>query len=160
MTTNLHLDRRLARRTVLRGAATAAAAAGTVGLFGTSAFATPEKATEMMTKLLGGATPKEGRVTLTMPQIAENGNTVPLTVSVESPMTDKDYVKAVHILADGNPEPAVASFGFTPASGKAEVSTRMRMAKTQNILAVAEMSDGSAWMTKTEVKVTIGGCGG
>jgi len=147
------------RRDVLRGAA-AFAVAGTVVLSVRPAAATPEKAMELVTKLTGGKTPSEGRITLTMPQIAENGNTVPLTVAVDSPMTDKDYVKAVHIVADGNPEPAVASFGFTPAAGKAEVSTRMRMAKTQNILAVAEMSDGSAWMTRTEVKVTIGGCGG
>nr|WP_225890033.1 thiosulfate oxidation carrier protein SoxY [Indioceanicola profundi] len=151
--------RAVKRRDVLRGAA-ALAAAGTVVLTLRPARATPEKTAEVMGKLIGGKTAKEGRVTLTMPQIAENGNTVPLTVSVESPMTEKDYVKAVHILADGNPEPAVATFGFTPQIGKAEISTRMRMAKTQNIWAVAEMSDGSAWMTKTEVKVTIGGCGG
>jgi len=148
------------RRSVLRGATGMAVAVGTAGLFSSPTFATPEKATEFMGTLIGGKTPKEGRVTLTMPQIAENGNTVPLTVSVDSPMTDTDHVKAIHVIADGNPEPAVASFGFSPAAGKAEVSTRMRMAKTQNIWAVAEMSDGSAWMTKTEVKVTIGGCGG
>lgn len=155
-----HPDLRLGRRAVIRGAAAAAVAAGSAALFTRPAFATPDKAAELMGKLIGGRTPQEGRVTLTMPQIAENGNTVPLTVVVDSPMTDKDYVKAVHVLADGNPEPAVASFNFTPLSGKAEVSTRMRMAKTQHIWAVAEMSDGSAWMTKTEVKVTIGGCGG
>lgn len=156
---HLSTIRAVKRRDVLRGAA-ALAAIGTVGLTLRPAHATPEQAAEVMGKLIGGKTPKEGRITLTMPQIAENGNTVPLTVAVESPMTEKDYVKTVHILADGNPEPTVATFGFTPQAGKAEISTRMRMAKTQNIWAVAEMSDGSAWMTKTEVKVTIGGCGG
>ena len=95
-----------------------------------------------------------------MPQIAENGNSVPVTVSVDSPMTADNYVKAVHIVAEANPDPAVASFQFTPMSGKAEVSTRMRLARTQQIVAVAEMSDGSIYSAKTEVKVTIGGCGG
>ena len=75
-------------------------------------------------------------------------------------MTAEDYVKAVHIYADGNPVPNVATFRFSPESGKARVSTRMRMRKSQNIVAVAEMSDGSVYMGKKAVKVTIGGCGG
>jgi sulfur-oxidizing protein SoxY len=83
-----------------------------------------------------------------------------VTVSVESPMTDKDYVKAVHVVADGNPNPGVGSFFFNPASGKCEVQLRMRLAQTQKIVAVAEMSDGTLWTTAREVKVTIGGCGG
>jgi sulfur-oxidizing protein SoxY len=94
------------------------------------------------------------------PEIAENGNAVPVTVSVESPMTDKDHVKAVHVVADGNPNPGVASFFFTPAAGKCEVQFRVRMAQTQKIVVVAEMSDGSLWSAAREVKVTIGGCGG
>lgn len=125
-----------------------------------AASATVETATAMMNDLIGGKTPQEGRVKVDMPQIAENGNTVPLTVTVDSPMTDADHVKAVHILADGNPDSGVASFRLTPLSGKAEVSVRMRLARTQNVWAVAEMSDGSVFMGKTEVKVTIGGCGG
>jgi sulfur-oxidizing protein SoxY len=111
-------------------------------------------------KLIGGKTPQAGRVTLDLPQIAENGNTVPITVEVDSPMTEQDYCKAVHLFADKNPRPDVASFNFTPACGKAKASTRMRLAKTQNVVAVAEMSDGSVYMAKAEVKVTIGGCGG
>jgi sulfur-oxidizing protein SoxY len=105
-------------------------------------------------------TPSEGRITLDLPQIAENGNTVPLTVEVDSPMSEADYCKAVHIFAEGNPLPNVASFRFTPACGQAFASTRIRLAKTQNVIAVAEMSDGSLYTTKAEVKVTIGGCGG
>lgn len=109
---------------------------------------------------IGDAVAQDGRITLDLPQIAENGNTVPLTVEVDSPMTEQDYVKAVHIFAEGNPLPNVASFQFSPLSGKASASTRMRLAKTQNVIAVAQMSDGSVYKTVAEVKVTIGGCGG
>jgi len=109
---------------------------------------------------VGDAAMQEGRITLDLPQIAENGNTVPLTVEVDSPMTETDYVKAVHIYAEDNPLPAVASFFFSPKSGRARAATRIRLAKTQNVVAVAEMSDGSVYTASAEVKVTIGGCGG
>ena len=111
-------------------------------------------------KIVGGKKIVTGKITLDLPQIAENGNTVPVGVSVESPMTENDYVKSVHLFADKNPRPEVATLYFNPASGKASASTRMRMIKTQNVVAVAEMSNGSVYMAKTEVKVTIGGCGG
>jgi len=109
---------------------------------------------------IGDAATQDGRIGLELPQIAENGNTVPIAFEVDSPMSESDYVKAVHVFAEKNPLPNVATFHFTPRSGKARASTRMRLAKTQNIVAVAEMSDGSVYMAKTEVKVTIGGCGG
>jgi sulfur-oxidizing protein SoxY len=109
---------------------------------------------------IGDAVTKEGRINLELPQIAENGNTVPIAFEVDSPMTESDYVKAVHVFADKNPLPNVATFRFTPRSGKARASTRIRLIKTQNIVAVAEMSDGSVYMASTEIKVTIGGCGG
>lgn len=118
------------------------------------------KAEMALSKLIGGRPTKSGRVHLKLPPIAENGNTVPMTVSVDSPMTGTDYVKAVHVVADGNPNPEVASFYFSPMSGKPEVATRIRMAKTQNIIAVAEMSDGTLYRASKNVKVTIGGCGG
>ena len=108
----------------------------------------------------GGKQPTEGKVKLDLPEIAENGNTVPMTVTVESPMTDADYVKAVHVFADGNPLPGVVSYKFTPACGKAAASTRMRLAQTQNIVCIAEMSNGSLYTAKANIKVTIGGCGG
>ena len=111
-------------------------------------------------KLFGDRKAADGRVKLDLPSIAENGLVVPLNFEVESPMSEADYVKAVHVLAEGNPNPLVASFFFTPMSGKASASTRIRLAQTQNILAFAEMSDGSVHATKAEVKVTIGGCGG
>lgn len=111
-------------------------------------------------KLFGDKAIAEGRVKLDVPQIAENGLVVPMNVDVESPMTEKDYVKSVHVFADGNPQPHVVSYHFSPKSGRASASNRIRLAKTQNIIAVAEMSDGSLHMAKAEVKVTIGGCGG
>jgi len=115
---------------------------------------------EYISKFTGGKTPVEGKLTLDMPEIAENGNTVPLTIVVDSPMTKDNYVKQVMIVADGNPSPTVGTFHFTPSLGKADASTRIRLAKTQNVHAIAEMSDGSFYSTKREVKVTIGGCGG
>jgi len=111
-------------------------------------------------KLYSGKTLAAGKIKLDLPQIAENGLVVPVGIEVESPMTEKDYVKAVHIFADGNPLPGIISYKFTPDCGKASASSRMRLARTQNIVAVAEMSDGSLFTAKQEVKVTIGGCGG
>jgi sulfur-oxidizing protein SoxY len=111
-------------------------------------------------KLYGDKKPADGKIKLDLPQIAENGLVVPIAVEVESAMTAADHVKSVHVFADGNPLPGIASFHFTPECGKAAASTRMRLAQTQNILCVAEMSDGKLFMAKAEVKVTIGGCGG
>jgi sulfur-oxidizing protein SoxY len=148
----------LSRRGVLAGAGGLAIVG--ITLTPTDGRATPALVAEQVKKLTGGAEVKTGRVILKMPQIAENGNTVPLTVSVDSPMSAADYVKAVHVWADGNPAPDVASFAFSPLSGKVEVQTRMRMARTQNVVAVAQMSDGSFFSSQAEVKVTIGGCGG
>lgn len=115
---------------------------------------------EAIKKVIGDKNTKPGRITLKLPEIAENGNTVPVSFSVDSPMTKKDYVKAVHLFAEANPRPNVGSFYFSPTSGQATASTRMRLLKTQNVVAVAEMSDGAVYMAKTKVKVTIGGCGG
>jgi sulfur-oxidizing protein SoxY len=111
-------------------------------------------------RLRGSRTPQEGRITLRAPPIAENGNTVPLTVSVESPMTAADHVKAIHVFADKNPTPEVATFHLTPAMGRASADTRIRLGQTQDVVALAEMSDGTLFMARAEVKVTIGGCGG
>ena len=109
-------------------------------------------------KILGEAKPIDGKMTLELPEIAENGNTVPFTISVDSPMTDKDHVKAIHIIATSNPQPGVATPDST--SGKAAVASRMRLQRTQDVIGIAELSDGRFLMTKRPVKVTIGGCGG
>ena len=102
----------------------------------------------------------EGKVIIAIPEIAENGNTVPITISVNSPMTDVDHVKAIHIIATANPNAYVAGFRFTPLSGKASVSTRIRLASTQEVISVAELGDGKFLIGRRQVKVTIGGCGG
>lgn len=150
----IQLTRRNALNVGLAGAAAA--------LFGRIpiAFATPEETTQAVSKFTGGATPKSGKISLTVPEIAENGNTVPLSVSVESPMTKDNYVKSILIVADGNPFPGVATFHFSAMSGKADTATRIRLAQTQNVIAVAQMSDGTFYMDQKTVKVTIGGCGG
>ncbi|MEO1282691.1 MAG: thiosulfate oxidation carrier protein SoxY [Pseudomonadota bacterium] len=115
---------------------------------------------DAISKFSGGAEPKSGKVSLTTPEIAENGNTVPISFSVDSPMTSDNYVASVLLLADGNPNPGVATFNFSAMSGEASAATRIRLAKTQNVIAVAKMSDGSVFMDKKQIKVTIGGCGG
>lgn len=125
-----------------------------------AALASAEDAMAKVMEFSGGMEPEAGTITLDAPEIAENGNTVPVSVSVESPMTADDYVESVAIYADGNPSPDVITFNFTPMSGEASATTRMRLAKTQNVIAVAKTSTGKVFMDKKEVKVTIGGCGG
>jgi sulfur-oxidizing protein SoxY len=115
---------------------------------------------DLIKKFTGGKTPTEGRVRIDAPEIAENGNTVPMTITVESPMTPASYVTDVLVVADGNPRGGIVTFHFTPDSGVAEANTRVRLASTQWVHAVARMNDGSFFTAKKEVKVTIGGCGG
>jgi sulfur-oxidizing protein SoxY len=115
---------------------------------------------DLINKFTGGKNAAEGKVRLDLPEIAENGNTVPMTVTVDSPMTEQSHVTDVLIVADGNPRGGVATFHFSPASGVAEANTRIRLAATQNITAVAKMNDGSFFTVSKQVKVTIGGCGG
>ncbi len=136
-----------------------AAALAAIGLPFSPAWA-KNNVDEVIGKFTGGKTPVAGRVKLDVPEIAENGNTVPMTVSVESPMTEQSYVSDVLIVADGNPNAGVATFHFSPASGVAEANTRIRLAETQNVIAIAKMNDGSFYSVTKQVKVTIGGCGG
>jgi sulfur-oxidizing protein SoxY len=113
---------------------------------------------ELIDRFVGGVAPVEGRVNLDLPQIAENGSAVPLTITVDSPMTADDHVTDVLVVADGNPRPGVATFHFSPASGVADLSTRIRLAQTENVIAVAKMNDGSVFMARKQVTVTVGGC--
>ncbi len=115
---------------------------------------------EEIKKLYSDRKMLDGKIKLDLPQIAENGLVVPVNIEVDSPMTEADHVKTVHIFADGNPLPGIVSYTFSPACGKAAAATRMRLAQTQNIICIAEMSNGTLHMAKAEVKVTIGGCGG
>jgi sulfur-oxidizing protein SoxY len=130
------------------------------GLSPSLAFASAEDAAKLIAEFAGGQEPGSGKVTLTAPEIAENGNTVPISISVDSPMSADDYVESVMVVAAGNPLPGVATFKFSPMSGVAEASTRMRLAKTQKVMAIAKMNSGAVFMDSREVKVTIGGCGG
>lgn len=129
-----------------------------VGLGGVAAAALPglsQAATveELTAAFTGGATAGAGGITLTAPEIAENGNTVPISV-------DAPGAVAIMLLAAGNPEPAVATFTFGPAAGAQKAATRIRLAKTQDVIALAKMADGSIAQAQATVKVTIGGCGG
>lgn len=148
------------RRTFLLGAGASLAVATFLANLPALAQEPVRSLDEALKKVLGDAKPAESGITLEVPEIAENGNTVPFALAVESPMTPESYVKALHIFASGNPQVGVASYFFTPASGKAAVSSRMRLARTQDVVAVAELSDGKFLLGKRGVKVTIGGCGG
>ncbi len=150
----------VSRRQVLVGTGMGALAVAGAAVLPSAAQADESEAMKYQKKLIGDKAPKQGKVSLKLPEIAENGNTVPMTVAVESPMSDDDYVKEVHVMAMGNPGPGVASFHFTPMSGKAEVSTRVRLAKTQDVKALAVMNNGDVYEAAQQVKVTIGGCGG
>lgn len=110
-------------------------------------------------KIVGAGTPIEGRMTLELPEDAENGNIVPYRIAVDSPMTETDSIKRVHLLSTQNPQASVATFHFTPLSGKAAVAGRMRLAKTQEVIAVALTSANSLLIARTTVTVGIGGCG-
>ena len=139
--------------------ALAAGAAGSIALGVPQALAKND-ADEAIKKFTGGKTPIEGKVKLDLPEIAENGNTVPMTVTVDSPMTEQSHVTDVMIVANENPRSGVVVLHFSPASGVAEANTRIRLAATQDVIAVAKMNDGSFYMASKQVKVTIGGCGG
>lgn len=138
----------LTRRETLAIGASAIAA---LGLSGLPAYASATD--DLINEFTGGTAPGAGELALQAPEIAENGNTVPIEVSAPGAV-------AVAIYADGNPTPPVATIKFGPLSASNTVSTRIRLAKTQNVVAVAQMADGSFQMAKSEVKVTIGGCGG
>ena len=122
--------------------------------------AATDEVKKLISDFAGGKMPASGKVSLNTPEIAENGNTVPVSVEVESPMTKDNYVASVMLLATGNPFAGVATFHFSHMSGEATATTRIRLAKTQDVIAVAKMSDGTVFMDKKQVKVTIGGCGG
>lgn len=151
----MHVTRRQAL-----GLSAGAAALILAGPALTPALAADQTADEAIKAFTGGAEAKAAKVSLSTPEIAENGNTVPVSFSVESPMTTDNHVTEVMLIAEGNPRPGVATFHFSDMSGEASASTRIRLAKTQNVVAIAKMSDGSFFMDKKLVKVTIGGCGG
>jgi sulfur-oxidizing protein SoxY len=143
------------RREVIIGAGTAAAVAA---MPPASALATPEMRDEAIAAITGGAPVKDGRVHLTIPGVAENGLSVYTTVAVESPMTEADHVKAIHIISEQNPIAHLMTFHLGPRSGVAKVATNMRMGTSQEVTALVEMSDGSFWRDRKKIVVTIAAC--
>jgi sulfur-oxidizing protein SoxY len=115
-------------------------------------------ADEALRKVTGGAELRPGKVKLDIPPLIDNGNAVPLTVTVDSPMTEKDYVKAIHVLTEKNPQPNVVSVHLGPRAGRASVTTRVRLADTQTVTAIAQLSDGSLWVDRVPVVVTLSAC--
>jgi sulfur-oxidizing protein SoxY len=113
---------------------------------------------EAVRKATGGAQVRRGRVKLVLPPLIDNGNSVPLSVAVESPMTPSDHVKAIHVFTEKNPLPDVVSAYLGPRAGRASLSTRVRLADTQTVLAIAQLSDGSFWSDSAEVVVTLSAC--
>ena len=113
---------------------------------------------EALRGVVGGRAPRDGRIALELPKIAETGNSVPLTVRVESPMTPEDHVLRVHVLSTGNPRPGVAPIPRGPRAGRAEVGTRIKLSRTQQVVGLAEMSDGSLWRDEVSIVVTQGAC--
>lgn len=111
-----------------------------------------------LTALTGGATPRSGRVRLEIAPLVENGNTVPVTLAVDSPMTAADHVRRVALLTQRNPQPEVAVFTLGPGCGRAQIATRMRLATSQTVLGLAEMNDGSWWQAGVDVIVTLAAC--
>jgi sulfur-oxidizing protein SoxY len=120
--------------------------------------ADPKEAQEAITKTIGNAKVDKGKVTLELPQLVENGNAVSMSVRVDSPMSEKDYVKAIHVFTEKNPQPYVATFHLGPRAGRALVATRIRLADSQTVTAIAEMSDGSFWSQQVDVIVTLAAC--
>lgn len=118
--------------------------------------ATPDRAA--MDALLKGAMPNRGRIVLTIPAIAENGLSVFTAIEVESPMTATDHVRSIHLFSERNPLPRIASFHLGPRAGRAKIATNIRLAASQRVTAIAEMSDGSFWFDEKAVIVTIGAC--
>ena len=123
-----------------------------------SALAQSDPFAQLVLQITGGAAVRPGRVTVDTPRLADNGHSVPLTVSVESPMTAADHVRSITLLSERNPRPLMATFYLGPKAGRAEVATRVRLNGTQRVLAVAQISDGSYWSGTAEVEVTESAC--
>ena len=122
------------------------------------AGATPEALRGAIAEIVGDAALREGRVTLELPPLVENGNAVPLAVSVESPMSETDHVKAIHVFNEKNPQPYVLTARLGPRAGRARIATRIKLADAQRVVAVAEMSDGTFWSASADIIVTIAAC--
>jgi len=123
-----------------------------------SASATPAMLEEAIRNVIGEANLQAGKITLEVSPLVENGNTVPVTIIADSPMSKADHVKAIHVFNEKNPQPHVISITLGPRAGKARIATRIKLADTQRIVGIAEMSDGSFWTGEANVIVTIAAC--
>jgi sulfur-oxidizing protein SoxY len=136
--------------------------AGTVGLVAVmipyAHAAPPDEIDAAIRDLIGNAVPRDGGIVLQVPESAENGAVLPVTVVVDSPMTAERHVRAIHLVATKNPTPGIASFRLSPAAGKAQVSMRIRLAEKQTLLVFTEHSDGLVTRAAAEIKVSVGGC--
>ena len=139
--------------------------AGTAALLGAvpivtlrPAEATPAMLTSAIRNVVGEAAVRTGKVKLDMPPLVENGNTVPMTVSVANPMTPQDYVKSIHVFNEKNPQPNIGNFYLGPHAGRAQISTRIRLADSQKIVAIARLSDDTFWSVSVDVIVTLAAC--
>ncbi|MBR0731173.1 SoxY-related AACIE arm protein [Bradyrhizobium japonicum] len=120
--------------------------------------ATPAMLSTAIRNVVGEAQIRAGKIKLDIPPLVENGNTVPMTVSVASPMTATDYVKSIHVFNEKNPQPNIGNFHLNPASGRAQVSTRIRLADTQKVVAIARLSDDTFWQVAADIVVTLAAC--
>jgi sulfur-oxidizing protein SoxY len=146
---------------ISRRAALQLGAGLTLSLLGVDqSVATPAEADAEIAKFTGGQAAESGKIAIDLPEIAENGNTVPLSIKIDSPMNADDYVSDILIVTDGNPYPGVARFELTPMSGRAEAATRIRLNTTENVIVLAKTSTGKIFGDRKLVKVTVGGCGG
>jgi len=120
--------------------------------------ATPAMLATAIRNVVGEAPVRTGKVKLDVPPLVENGNTVPMAVSVSNPMTSDDYVRSIHVFNEKNPQPNIGNFYLGPHAGRAQISTRIRLADSQKIVAIARLSDGSFWSASVDVVVTLAAC--
>jgi sulfur-oxidizing protein SoxY len=148
-----------ASRRQFLGLAGGAAVAGAVPMVTLRPLqATPATLASAIRNVVGAALVRTGRVTLDVPPLVENGNTVPMTVRVSSPMTPEDHVKSIHVFNEKNPQPNIGNFHLGPRAGRAEIATRIRLADSQKIVAIARLSDDSFWSASVDVIVTLAAC--
>jgi sulfur-oxidizing protein SoxY len=153
------MERPTSRREFLLAAGGVAAGLGLGAIIAVEpARATPAEMQEAIRKVVGSARVNPGKVKLDLPPLIENGNAVPLVVTVESPMTEAQHVRAVHVFTEKNPQPNVATFHLGPRAGRARVATRIRLADSQNVIAISELSDGSFWSDSAGIVVTLAAC--
>jgi len=149
---------RRSRRDVLIDGARLAGGVGLLLAAVPAARATPESMLAVMKKVVGEASLRKGRVKLELPPLIENGNSVTMTVTVDSPMTPADYVKGIYVFNEKNPQPNVINIHLGPRAGRANIQTRIRLADSQRVIAVAEMNDDTFWSDEIEVIVTLAAC--